>query len=828
MASTSTDPPVEIVLVQEEETGQRPERLPSQEDPTAAKAGRWYWVIDEIKRRAKFYTVSVLVDDDEDEDLPEVSENDEEEEPENDNPVALSTKTEPPRWFGCVTHVGSNYVELKGPFGKTVRVHDNDFDKLCTFEPEPDRVIHENVGKQQAEVRGLMGKVRDITARLAVTNGPALPAGAEAGALAVYEGKSMDEYKTSLVLAQEKTLPALFEEIKAANGRLGRWLAAPTIPMQAEADAMTPVLGKIKDRIFSVELYAGLVEKVEQVADGEPAEAIDRVHLFQRRHYMDEECLANYSHGGMDFKSLGEFDRWLAKPVNLNRILPYARSIAAFRIRRHRKDREMIDISDYFRIQDEQQKDERTFLYIRNGEQLFRLNTKIRFGAKLFPDVGKQKLEGKLMAKVWGDQVQDVITENEWKGMREHETAELRKRDEMRAHLETLEGEERRMYAWKIPNYIQEESNDYEPFNRENIYYDDILKYLQDEMNKHNRLVLVLQGLLDRSPCLHPHPPWQLWDTGSFAQALELVYDSSRTLVAGEAPNYKAFRDQLNARLKPGDITVGQEVAWEIVEAAKESERLDRDYRTRQSYRPKRFRPYGNPGPGALAHVVKVNHKDGTATFQWVRDRQKGGGKTGTTFTTPLKNLLNVSAYQMGDFRQFFADPRTRADYLQWAPFLLEAEEYWAGNRKAREPEKMPEPKKRSLGGSYEYQKRKRRLALVGKAIRLKRDVTRGDGVKYPKGSLFRVTSHYRAEYTIQGCNEDGTREPTDKNRRYVSGMQMWDLEVDPSIPPDAQMEADRLAEQAKEKARAAKEKAAGERKDDEGPFYAEDEDDED
>ena len=40
------------------------------------------------------------------------------------------------------------------------------------------------------------------------------------------------------------------------------------------------------------------------------------------------------------------------------------------------------------------------------------------------------------------------------------------------------------------------------------------------------------------------------------------------------------------------------------------------------------------------------------------------------------------SAYTPGDYRQFFADPRTRAEYLKWAPLLLEAEEWWAGNRR--------------------------------------------------------------------------------------------------------------------------------------------------
>jgi hypothetical protein len=49
-------------------------------------------------------------------------------------------------------------------------------------------------------------------------------------------------------------------------------------------------------------------------------------------------------------------------------------------------------------------------------------------------------------------------------------------------------------------------------------------------------------------------------------------------------------------------------------------------------------------------------------------------------------NLAEFHAYKPGDFHQFFDDPRTHADYLEWAPFLLAAEEYHAGNRKAPPP----------------------------------------------------------------------------------------------------------------------------------------------
>src|SRR6185503_2497735 len=110
------------------------------------------------------------------------------------------------------------------------------------------------------------------------------------------------------------------------------------------------------------------------------------------------------------------------------------------------------------------------------------------------------------------------------------------------------------------PNY---ESRRFTKFSPENVYYDEIAARIKSQIDHHNRLVLVLQGLLDRSPVFHPHPPYQLWDGDSFNQAIKLIYDDSRSLVQGDKPDFEAYRAELNASLKVGCVTVGQEDYWE-------------------------------------------------------------------------------------------------------------------------------------------------------------------------------------------------------------------------------------------------------------------------
>ena len=52
-----------------------------------------------------------------------------------------------------------------------------------------------------------------------------------------------------------------------------------------------------------------------------------------------------------------------------------------------------------------------------------------------------------------------------------------------------------------------------------------------------------------------------------------------------------------------------------------------------------------------------------------------------TGFSCQAELLFNVSAYTPGDYKMFFSDPRTRAKYLQWAPFMLAAEDYHASGK---------------------------------------------------------------------------------------------------------------------------------------------------
>lgn len=604
----------------------------------------------------------------------------------------------PTEWLGCLMQVGSNYLALESPHGKnsyhSQRVHLDEAGAFLRRERDAQAVITGQIDHFKNEASRLMGEVKELTARLGfqpqnALQGPAAQAGT--GLAVLSQQVDVNGYKHALVQARDTDLPALFEQIKAANENLATWLSADTLPMQAMVAGMTGGLEAINDRIFNVTLYAGLTEEVVRCADGAPAAVTDKLHVMQRRCYMDEESLVGYRTGGLAFKDIGEFDDWLCQPENRDRILPFPRTMVAMRVRRDDKSREWDGtVSSLFVNFELGQLDKLTFLYIRNGDQVFRLNCDLDFDELIFPDAAMFSAGEPMMVKMFVHSVDKMITLREYEDRtREHDELQRKNKEWV---------EQNPGVCWTMnPNrsYSSFRPSDWSPFDDSNVYYDECAKTIADKLKRYNRIALIIQGLFDRSPVLHPHPPVKSWTAEGFAAAIELVYDGSAVLHNGPPPDFEAYRARCNELIDKDSVLYGQENFWLRKEAEKECARLDADWRHKSEWRPKTFKPYGNPGPGELARAAAWQPRARKAVFAWNRERQTAGDRWSgqnygdplrTTLTVPADELFNVSAYKPGDFKQFFQDSRTRAQYLKWAPMLLTAEEFYAGNREVQEP----------------------------------------------------------------------------------------------------------------------------------------------
>ena len=454
------------------------EQMPA---PAGPEQGQWYWVTE--SKRADPVVVGVYDESD---------------------------------WLGCVVKIGTNYVELDDVNGSGQRIHVNNFERRCRRELCPDEHIDAQVAAHQAEVVRLMARVAEITARLGVAPSPALSTGSETAALATISSTGdTDTYKAALIKAKTTDLPDLFKQIEQESKLMSRWMKAKLIPLRAQADSLQSSIGAIADRIFSVELYAGLQEQVERIADGEPAPLATKIHLMQRLCYMDEECLANYRAGGMDYSNIGQFDAWLTDAENLDRLLPFPRCVVAFQIRRKERHRAWDDLWDLIRIQDEAKADKATYLYIRNGAQVYRLRTGIDFGKRLFPDTARSRLRSaKLYAKVFGGSVDGVVSEDEYLGIIEdveERRAQWERKDKAhkaeKAALLAKGLDPHKMSLKNLwPGFEPSLHDDYVPYSPETVRYDDITKYIANQIKDHNRIAIVLQGLLDRITRAAPSP----------------------------------------------------------------------------------------------------------------------------------------------------------------------------------------------------------------------------------------------------------------------------------------------------------------------------------
>lgn len=630
--------------------------------------------------------------------------------------------------LAAVSKIGSNHVELTGlPLNVLFRnrasrsIYRKHANILHTLTPAPDwqALIMEQVNKNQAESLRIMQEVEAITRRLGVQPRHSMIASdgltTTGTSLSVLSGtEDMKAYQLALKSAHESDLPTLFESMKGVQECLSHWMRMPMLPLEIAQEQAGAVMAPLKERIFQVGLYSGLAEEAVQVASGEPAAYHDKLHVFQLKRFMDEECLLNYQAGGIDIQNLGAFDRWLALPENRDRILPFPRCMVAMQVRRRIKERDYEGSLRQLNINVELGNlDRLTFLFVRNGENLYRINTEIDFPDLIFP-TSPQFMGGEaLMFKSYGSgrhiAKEGFITVRSYEQMVQEEAEMDRQREVWYAENpypawaeiwraqypdqspRYTEQELRRLWERDNPFYYKKFSdlNCYRALTPDALYYDEAMEIIAREEREFNRIAIILQGLLDRSEVLHPHPPVDLGTQAGCETMLVLVKDGSTVLTHGEAPDFEAYRARLNAQITPDSLFTGQDKAWALKEGEKETRRMNNSWRERtREWRPTYFRPYDDPGPGDIAHGKKVFFdKNGCAikvVFSWRKQKRTdvyGHSTVEKTVTVPVTDLLNVSAYRLGDYKQFFADPRTRAEYLQWAPLLLEAEKWHQNHR---------------------------------------------------------------------------------------------------------------------------------------------------
>jgi len=583
----------------------------------------------------------------------------------------------------CVLKIGSNFIELEGlvdgnRYISSFRIHVEEMHKRMTCEPDAMSFIDRYSTASKVKTRQLLAEVEELTRRLSFDGQPGISDSSGTDLAVLSENKSVSTYKTDLISAKEIELPALFDAIKKENENIALWMKVETLPMTMTRDSLNEKIKAIDEKVFNVELYAGITEDYEQIKEGEAAPMGTKLHVMQRKIFLDEECLLNYEEGGIDIEGLEDLDRWISKPENMNRLLPFDRTMIVAQVRRNEKER---DNSTFENIQCNirlSRLDKNSYLFIRNGEKLYRIDSEVEFDHLVFPD-GSLDLNQPMMFELFANKVRGLITVSDY---------EERVKISEKAEKNYADYLKRKEIDPDTPYQHINSSHDLHNFHKmdsSSLYYDEAQEYLSDKIKRFNRIALVMQGLFDRSEMLHPHAKVKTWEAESFAKSVTLISDYSNALYAGEEPDVKAYINKCNESMGKGSYTVGQVDFWLRAEAEKENNRPGRPYRDHSL---ERYSPEGNPGPNYVSKILRWQPKVRKAGFTWYREAKNWSNPDiKTSIAIPADKLFNVSAYKIGDYKQFFADPRTREKYLQWAPMLIAAEDFHLKQRRKKSEE---------------------------------------------------------------------------------------------------------------------------------------------
>lgn len=536
----------------------------------------------------------------------------------------------------CCEHIGSNFVRFTRAHSDTSGAWDHSMylrDFLAKTKPEPNwkKIIQGEIDQTQKELADAVRRLADR-----VKKADLLPeeSGGPSTMLPSTTRVNPKKRKYALLVLREKALPAAKETVEKLTKRMVGLQRDSMMPMLVECDRMMDTKKKIEDRLFVLELYAGLGEASIQIADGEPAPEETPITIRQMLRYMDEECLIDYDTGGMDYRRLEDFDKWIAKPQNYERLLPEARCIVAFKIRRNLKDYgPCTDIAMAFYHMEQHHRNMKTYLCIRNGKQIWRLDTEIDFEPRLLP-----------FQKEFHKPFEDV--------------------DE---HGET---------QWDKPGYPRK-FRDPIPITPQDMEYDSYVDERRALMFKYNRVLFLIQGILDRSKVFSPHPPINLSEPEAVGQFIRLNFDEELGLPSSNPPSWEDYLKGKNALIKPGCQVWA---SW----TEEGRDRYDRHDRTRTI---------------TGSHKVTSVKKDRSAVrVSWERGRK--GKREGWEFPTgwwsgygrwgewdyknkwvhkwvPMNQVFNMDAYIRGEYKTFLCDAYLKGAYLKWAPQLLSAEKYW-------------------------------------------------------------------------------------------------------------------------------------------------------
>jgi hypothetical protein len=322
----------------------------------------------------------------------------------------------------------------------------------------------------------------DIAAGTALT-----PAGAGGAEMLKRQVASMRNEVALLqqsVLEKQERLQALIHEQQTA--------------IAAKAKAMQAVVQRLEETMWAINLYLGRSETILQLTQGEHAPADEPIAVRQLVLYAAEECALAAESGGIDITTFDAFDEWLKNPANRDQVLPEIKGVVAFQIRRDPKD-----YGDPWTSSALNKENLATYFLMRNGENLYRIQTDLQVGRTLTPK--EDEFEELFWPRSYSGEKKEPLRPGSDEYMRAMETADARSR-----------------------HYL--------------------------------RIALFMQGILDRTTVFHPLPAARIniIDIHGQAKYLRHIADAEDSRLLGDArPSFVEWQRALNRQMEVGHRIIG-------------------------------------------------------------------------------------------------------------------------------------------------------------------------------------------------------------------------------------------------------------------------------
>jgi hypothetical protein len=413
-------------------------------------------------------------------------------------------------------------------------------------------------------------------------------------------------------------------------------LESRKMQMMEMAGKMMKFIKKLNRLIYSIELYLGIKEELNQFGIGVPAPATDPICFRQRLLYMDVEIGDPCDDlKGIDFTDIDKFDEWLMKPntywgkLNYELLIPESKCVVIFKVRE--KDKEYssnpwvnfnMNVANHL-----------TYILIRNGENIYRIYADIIIGEKLFPD-------------------QEELTEL----------------------VERMNGE-------------------FKPKNGEHIWNDDKEK-AEDKIERYKLNMILLQGIIERTPCFPEHATTtSIFDPKGYEGKIKFIYDGTlNKQLPTNVPTFSEWQKQVNETIEEGSrvFVMGSLYNWNRYSIKSDAGRFFKVYYNEhntpdkpgngifQVYLEKAVTKYSWGGNDKPRNVLYIKYNPGGETYRWVDDRDwdERGRKNRVSWLINKEDnfIFNwdfIKREQLKELEFYIYTRIGREKYLNYIPLLL-------------------------------------------------------------------------------------------------------------------------------------------------------------